>query len=229
MGVIMGKVNNDNSTEKLSGILIIADRPLVLDALSRVIDTEKDMKVSGKAADADGVLEAVKLSKPDLVIIDMVLSAAVDLIHILKDIFPNLPTVFLSSDNDPVSAVCVLRAGASGFIARKEDVQNTIDAIRRTLNGEVWVSGEMMPGVLRKYLETGTEEKKLRAILTKRELEIFELIGAGLSTEKIAKQLFISQRTVESHRDHIKKKLNIEDIVSLHKIAFQWVQKEIEM
>jgi len=218
-----------DSSEKISRLLIVGNCPLIVDALSRAIDVESDLSVCGVAEDVDLAVEAIKVLEPDMMIVDMALPMT-DVLGLIKNVStmsPDLATLVLSLCDRPMQAANALRAGAKGVIIKKEKIQKVLEAIREVLKGQPWISEEMMPDVFQNFIAIEKVGAEARKALTKRELEIFEMIGRGLSTEKIAKQLFVSQRTVESHRDHIKKKLNIEDMISLHKMAFQLVQSEL--
>ena len=133
----------------------------------------------------------------------------------------------LATRSDSAQATQVLRAGAKGYIAKRQDAETIIDAIRHVLTGKIWVNKDFMPNLLDRYFGKERTHANIRDLLTKRELQIFEMIGKGVTTREIADRLFISQRTVESHRDHIKVKLKVDDIFKLHQMAFEWVQQDI--
>lgn len=223
------EMTTSNTETKCSRILIVDDHPLICDALSRAINLESDMVVCGQANDTETAYQSVKEHSPDLVMVDLSMPelSGLDLIRRLKSEYPDLPTLVLSIHDQGTHATRAMRAGAKGYIMKKEKIETILQAVRHVLEGKIWVSEQIMPQVLDGCLGVESDRLGIKQRLSKRELEVFELIAKGVSTEEIAEKLFISKRTVNSHRDHIKNKLKIQDVVKLHQVAFQWAHDEL--
>lgn len=208
-------------------ILIVDDHPILRKGLSMVINQEPDLMVIGEAEDAQTGLEMIESLTPDLVIVDLSLPG-VDGIELIKSIklrYRDLPALVVSMHDESLFAERALRAGARGYIMKQEAVENMLIAIRRVLNGEIFVSDK----VATKMLETliSGDAKTVRSpldLLSNRELTVFRLIGQGFKTSQIADRLHLSVKTIESYRSHIKEKLKIDTGTDLMKYAIQWIQ-----
>jgi DNA-binding NarL/FixJ family response regulator len=208
-------------------ILIVDDHPILRKGLSMVINQEPDLMVIGEAEDAQTGLEMIESLMPDLVIVDLSLPG-VDGIELIKSIklrYRDLPALVVSMHDESLFAERALRAGARGYIMKQEAVENMLIAIRRVLNGEIFVSDK----VATKMLETliSGDAKTVRSpldLLSNRELTVFRLIGQGFKTSQIADRLHLSVKTIESYRSHIKEKLKIDTGTDLMKYAIQWIQ-----
>ena len=219
----------DKAKAKPSRVLIADEFPLMCEALADKVDATEDLISCGRADDADGVTSAVEELQPDALVLSLHLpgDAGFELIRKIRLTHPDLPMLVLATRSDPTQATQALRAGAKGYISKREDAETIIDAIRHVLTGKLWVNKDFMPNLLDRYFGKELTHANIRNLLTKRELQIFEMIGKGVTTREIADQLFISQRTVESHRDHIKVKLKVDDVFKLHQMAFEWTHEEI--
>jgi len=208
-------------------LLIVDDHPILRKGLSMVINQEPDLMVIGEAEDAQTGLEMIESLMPDLVIVDLSLPG-VDGIELIKSIklrHRDLPALVVSMHDESLFAERALRAGARGYIMKQEAVENMLIAIRRVLNGEIFVSDK----VATKMLETliSGDAKTVRSpldLLSNRELTVFRLIGQGFKTSQIADRLHLSVKTIESYRSHIKEKLKIDTGTDLMKYAIQWIQ-----
>ncbi len=205
-------------------IVIIDDHPIVRDGLSRLINHEPELEVCGAAASAGDGLDLVARLKPDLTIIDLSLGGRPG-IELIKDIvvrFPGLLVLVLSMRDEKLYAQRCIRAGARGYIMKVEATEKVLSAIRRILSGERYVSESVAAGLLQQLARSG---KPLVGspveTLSDRELEIFKMIGQGMSVRKIADALFLSAKTVEAHREHIKQKLNVTSSSELLRYAVQ--------
>jgi len=209
-------------------VAIIDDHPLVREAIIRAIDGEADLEVCGSAATVDDALRLLQRQKVDIILVDLSLrhSSGFVLLEILKRDYPNLASIVLSMHEETTHAVKAIKKGARGYIMKKESLETIINAIRHVLSGKIWLKEELLQQALSDSADTSSDPQSIPTLLTPRELEIFEMIGNGIPVEKIAKKLFISKRTVQSHRDHIKVKLNIPRISGLHHAAFQWVKEK---
>ncbi len=209
-------------------VFIVDDHPVVRQGLAQMINQETDLTVCGEAEDAPHALEGIASLQPDLVLIDLSLkgSSGLELIKALRASYATLPMLVVSMHDESLYVERVLRAGARGYIMKHEATDTMLLAIRRVLRGEIYVSDKMMTRILGKLVldapEPGTSSLER---LSNRELEVFRLIGEGHSTRHIAEALHVSIKTVESHRAHIKEKLQLQDTVDLVRHAVQWVDR----
>lgn len=206
-------------------IFVVDDHPVVRKGLAQLIAQEADIEVCGGAEGETEALQQIKTLLPDLVVVDISLKEGhgIDLIVQLKATLPNVKTLVWSMFDEKLFAERALRAGAMGYINKQHSIEKAIDAIRQVLNGELYVSPEMTGLLLRRVGEgEGLDEDPLRR-LTNRELEVFELIGKGITTRQIGRMLGISQKTAETHREKIKTKLGLKNSSELARRAVQWV------
>jgi len=208
-------------------ILIVEDHPIVRRGFASLINHEPDLLVCGDAEDVHGALEAIDRCQPDLVLIDIFLkdSSGIDLIKTLQERCKGLPVLVVSMHEESLYADRVIRAGAMGYVMKREAEQTIVTAIRRILEGRVYLSDRMQERVLLSYSGRRTEAARspLEA-LSDRELEIFERLGHGQSIRKIAEDLHLSVKTVDAHRAHIKEKLALESSTEVLQHAVRWVQ-----
>ncbi len=210
-------------------ILIVDDHPIMRSGLIRLIEDEDDLCVCGEAEGVQDALEAIEKTNPSLILLDISLREG-NGIELTKDIairWPAIPVLVLSMHDESFYAERLLRAGARGYITKAEASTKVIEGIRDVLDGGVYVSEKMASRMLSK-LVGGTSEANVFPIdrLSDREFEVFEMIGQGTQTRKIAEDLHLSIKTIEAHREHIKKKLDLGSATELLKYAVQWVQLE---
>jgi DNA-binding NarL/FixJ family response regulator len=206
-------------------IFIVDDHPLLRQGIRGMLELTKDLEVCGDAESAQEALIGIEAQQPNLVIVDLSLKGSNGL-NLIKDLqirYPNLLVLVLSMHNEYFYAERALRAGARGYIAKEEATQKLVEGIRRILAGEVYLSDSMSSKLIGKMVG-GNSTGPLEETLSDRELEVFELIGAGLGTRQISERLHVSIKTVESHREHIKQKLKLESAPELVKHAVDWVQ-----
>ncbi len=208
-------------------IMIVDDHPILRKGLAMVINEEPDLTVSAEAQDAATALDMMETHRPDLVIVDLSLPGidGIELIKTLKVRYRDLPALVVSMHDESIFAERALRAGARGYIMKQEAVEKVLVAIRKVLNGEIFVSDK----ITTKMLETlvSRDEKPVSSpldLLSNRELTVFRLIGQGFKTSQIAEELHLSVKTIESYRSHIKEKLKLDTGTDLMKYAIQWVQ-----
>lgn len=184
---------------------------------------EGDMVVTGMAETADQAIELIKKSEPDIVITDLSLSGrpGLELIKDIRTSWPALAILVLSIHDEELWAERVLRAGAQGYVMKSHATEKVMEAIRRILAGGLWLSDNMntaLLGRLTHHRQALPAEMPL-STLSDRELEVFQMIGLGLSVKEIAQQLFLSSKTVEVHREHIKEKLGMRSSAELLRYA----------
>jgi DNA-binding NarL/FixJ family response regulator len=210
-------------------ILIVDDHPIARQGLRLLIESAVDLTVCGEAADADAAMDAVVTLKPDLAIVDLSLHGkpGLELIKDIKARQEDLPMLVLSMHDERLYAERALRAGARGYIMKEEATDKIIQAIRRILAGEIYVSDTIAARVLRQLAHGGNQPLKSSLdLLSDRELEVFQLIGQGKPMREIARILHLSTKTIEAHREHVKEKLNMASSNELLRFAIQTVMDE---
>ena len=211
--------------EKKARILIVDDHPVVRYGLTQLIQDEPDLAVCGEAADAGKALELVQTLKPDLVLIDISLKGAggMELIKAIKTQNKWVKMLVHSMHDESLFAERALHAGALGYVNKEEAQDKIIEAIRQVLRGHIYLSGRMTERMMQRVMTgKGKIEESPISSLSDRELEVFELIGKGLSTREIADKLHLSVKTVETYRDHIKTKLGLDNNTELIRQAILW-------
>jgi DNA-binding NarL/FixJ family response regulator len=210
-------------------ILIVDDHPLVRSGLRLLIDCEPDLTVCGEAANADEALRLLDAQKPDLLIVDLSLkeSSGLELIKRIKARNADVKMLVSSMFEESLYAERVLSAGALGYVHKQEGQERVIEAIRCVLSGRVWLSTAMSDRMLRKMTAAPAPPSQSPVhALSDRELEVFEQIGRGRATKDIARQLHLSIKTVETHREKIKAKLGLRSASELSRAAVQWVLEQ---
>jgi DNA-binding NarL/FixJ family response regulator len=224
---LTSKVHGQEVTKKR--VLVVDDHPIVRQGLSLMINREPDLVVCGEAEEAMGAMHVLASSHPDVMIVDISLSGpdGIDLLKNIRISHPTLPVLILSMHDERVYAERALRAGANGYIMKQEATENVLVALRRLLNGEIYVSTRIANQMLKHYITgSGTLQNSSIADLSDRELEVFRLIGEGHGTRQIAEELHISIKTVESYQAHIKEKLSLRSARELMQRAIQWNMDE---
>jgi DNA-binding NarL/FixJ family response regulator len=217
------------SPQNETRIAIIDDHAIVREGLARLIRHDIELAVCGLFEGSTNVLESVAAFQPEMVIVEIALNT-IDGIALIKSIrtqFPQMPILVLSLQEECFYAERALRAGASGYIMKRETSHGLMCAISSVLKGNLYLSQKMSALVLTKYLNGRTKTKDAgspQTSLSNRELEIFELIGQGHRTRTIAESLQLSTKTVETHRAHIMEKLNLRNSIELLQRAMQWTE-----
>jgi len=194
-----------------------------------LINQEVDIKVSTEASNAAEALAIIQESRPDAVIIDVSLqgTSGLDLTKSIRETWPELPILVLSMHDEALYAERALRAGARGYVMKQEAADTVIHAIRTVLNGDIYLSRSLSAKVLRDLVDgVHPSDNDLYGIerLSDRELEVFELIGRGYATRRIAETLNLSVKTIETHRAHIKQKLKLKNATELVHRAYHWIE-----
>ncbi|MDP2605309.1 MAG: response regulator transcription factor [Deltaproteobacteria bacterium] len=208
----------DQTRQAKKAIFIVDDHPVLRRGLAALIESEPDLAVCGQASTCQAALQGIRESKADLVIVDLGLEGCdgLDLVKDIKVRHPKTPALVLSMHDESLYAERALRAGARGYVTKQQLDDTVLIAVRRLLNGEMYMSEKMEARFAKKFLGDRTLEKDSPlAVLTDRELAVFRLIGQGRSTRQIAQSLHLSIKTIESHRGHIKQKLMIESSAEL--------------
>lgn len=207
-------------------ILIVDDHPIVRDGLIRLIHEEQDFTVCGQAEDAYQALKAISESRPDIAIVDITLKSSdgIDLMKSIRSQYPKLPVLILSMHDETLYAERALRAGAQGYIMKQEASEKLMEAVHEILSGRIYCSDKISRRVMRKFARSNADIKDSPIdSLSDRELQVFRLIGCGYRTSEIAKKLYLSVKTIETYRTHIKEKLNLANSAELLRYAILWV------
>jgi DNA-binding NarL/FixJ family response regulator len=214
--------------DKLVGktkIYIIDDHPIMVEGLKELINVERDMRVVGSSDDWHVALQEVQKIHPDLIILDVTLKDAngIEVLKNLKIHVPQIKVLMLSMHDESLYAMRSLKAGAQGYIMKQEAVDKILGAIRQVIAGEVYLSDTMSKRTMFQLLgRGGTRSGSPLEDLSDRELEVFTLIGQGCTTRQISEKLHLSIKTVETHRAHIKEKLNLKNSTELVQHAIHW-------
>ncbi len=213
-------------TRELSKILIVDDHPLVRAGLRQLISDEPDFKVCGEAANVHEAVSMARETRPDLAIVDISLAdgSGLDLIKRIHAIASAVRILVASMYDESIFAERAIRAGAMGYINKQEAAENVIEAVRQILDGKFYLSPQLTDHLVRQGIAGASAKSQNSVIgtLSDRELGVFEFIGRGLSTAQIAAKLKLSVKTIETHRAHIKKKLNLQSASELTMRAVQW-------
>lgn len=206
-------------------ILIVDDHPSVRDGLSLRITLHADLEVCGEADSEDEAFTLVKQSSPDLVLIDISLKNGngIELLKRIRAYDPAIKMLVVSGFQDSLYAERACRAGALGYLNKQESNEKLIEAIRTVLAGERFLNPAISRRLINQALGSSDKTKSPFENLTNRELEIFRMIGEGLTSGAIAERLFLSPYTIDTHRENIKRKLDISNAAELSRAAVQWL------
>jgi DNA-binding NarL/FixJ family response regulator len=204
---------------------VVDDHPLFRHGLVQLLNSEAAFDVIGEASSAPEALTIVRRLRPSMVIVDLGLKgpSGLELTKSLRVEFPNMPVLVLSMHDEPTYAVRSLRAGASGYVTKEEALASVLVAVREVISGRTYLSPGMASEVISNVVLSKTRPgSTLTDQLTDRELEILERIGRGEEVKSIAEVLHLSPKTVETHRAHIKEKLNLKNAREVARFAVQW-------
>jgi DNA-binding NarL/FixJ family response regulator len=214
-----------NFMKKKAKIVLVDDHPLVREWLANLINQQPDLEISGDADSAPKAMQVIGALQPDLAIVDISMEggSGLELIKDLKVTCPKVVVIVLSMHDEALYAERALRAGARGYIMKREATKRVLDAIRSVLEGKLYMSDKMAVAMAEKFVdgrppaEGSTVEK-----LSDRELEVFQLLGRGYNTRQIADELRVSFKTVQSFCARIKEKLNFSNAAELLREAVRW-------
>jgi DNA-binding NarL/FixJ family response regulator len=208
-------------------VVVIDDHPMIRRGLTGLINEEPNLSVCGQAGTSREALELIAALKPNLAIIDISLDErdGIELIKEVRALHPETQLLVLSMHDEAIYAERALRAGASGYVMKAEAAGTVMAAIRRVLSGKIYISEKITEQLLERVTSRRKDVRTLASpveLLSDRELQIFRLLGDGARVREIASQLFISIKTVESHRVNIKEKLNVQTSAQLLRYAIQY-------
>lgn len=207
---------------KTVSILIADDHQMFIDGLKALLKREKNIQVIGEVSNGDEALEFIRKQQPDLLITDISMPgmSGVELTRKVKQNYPDIKVLVLSMYNDREIVSEILMSEAEGYILKNTGRQELMNAIHRITDNSTYYSNEVLNIMMTRLKKQKTIEKNT-ALLTPREIEIVKLIMEELSSEEIADKLFISKRTVDTHRKNIIQKTNTRTLVGLLKFAME--------
>ena len=208
-------------------ILLVDDHPILNEGLAQRINSEPDLMVCGQARDVPTGLAKIETLTPDCAIVDIALGGGTNGIELIKDIkvrWPHLPVLVLSMHDEALYAERSLHAGAKGYVMKQEEPEVLLRAIRQVLRGQVYLSAKVKDAVVNRLggVVPGDGRPAVEDQLSDRELEVFQFVGNGYATHEIADRLHLSIKTVASHRENLKKKLQLKTSEELARFAIQW-------
>ena len=212
--------------EKKHEVLIVDDHPLFRKGVVQLLNDEPDIEVRAQVGTSMEALSAIRQNHIDLAVIDISLEGGPDGIELTKSIRaerPRLPILILSMHDETLYAERALRAGARGYVMKREALDQFITAVRTVLRGEIFISPSMSNRMVYDHIHGGDYSRSPVDRLSDRELEILQLIGKGHDVRNIATGLNLSTKTVEAHRAHIKEKLNLANAREVVRFATNWL------
>ncbi len=216
--------------EKKKKIVVVDDHPIIRQGFAQLIHQEEDLLFAGEAGDAIEALQVIGKVEPDLVIVDISLTgtSGIELTKSILSLYPKMLILVVSMYDESLYVERALRAGAKGYLMKQEATQKIILALRKILNGEIYVSEQMRDDLVHKLIN-GTHAPAATVSpesLSDREFEVLQLVAQGHSTRQIAGELHVSIKTVESHYANIKNKLNLKNSHELIQYAVKWCFSE---
>ena len=218
--------NTNNITTKK--ILLVDDHQIVIDGIRSLLEDHKNLEVIGTANNGKEALQQIELLQPDIVMmdIDMPIMNGILAAQKSKQDFPATKIIILSLHYESVIIRKMMESGVDGYLLKNADSSEMINAIQMVANGKKYFSAEVTMSLLSKKNEQSesnlpTNSSEKLALISEREIEVLKRIAEGYSSKEIAEELFISHRTVETHRTNIMKKLEIKKLAKLIKFALQ--------
>jgi DNA-binding NarL/FixJ family response regulator len=212
-----------------TNVLLVDDHPLVREWLATLINQQADLQVCGEADSAPKALQLIGQAKPGIAIVDISMEggSGIELIKNIKASYPEVMVIVLSMHDESLYAERALRAGARGYIMKRDSTKGVLQAIRCVLGGQLYVSDKMAKLLAEKFVEGRPKAAgSVVESLSDRELEVFQLLGRGYGTRRIAEELHISIKTVQAFFARIKEKLKLSSSTELLSAAVRWHDSE---
>jgi len=209
-------------------VLIVDDHPIVREGLDRLLSRQEDLVVCGQAEDASQALSLLETARPDLAIVDISLASGngLDLVRQMRAKNTEIRILVSSMHDETLYAERALRAGARGYINKQQATDKIVEALRRILDGRIYLSDRMTDRLLSRVADTSEQKKISVDRLSNRELQVLERIGNGLGTAEIATRMNLSVKTVETYRQRIRQKLSLKNGAALASFASRWVLED---
>ena len=208
-----------------SRIFLVDDHPLVREGLANLINGQNDLFVCGEAEDSAGAITGIAKTRPDVALVDISLKneSGLELVKNLESQFPLVALIVLSMHDEALYAERALRAGALGYVMKRESTKSVLASIRRVMEGGVYVSERVVNSMARRFSSSpkGVESSPVEC-LSDRELEIFRLLGQGRTTAQIAEDLHLSLKTVQAYCARAKEKFGVGSLGELLRAAIRW-------
>ena len=218
-------MNSTIAAARKRGIFIVDDHPLVREGLTNLINGQGDLIVVGEAEDSAGAITGIAKTRPNVALIDISLKneSGLELVKNLESQFPLVALIVLSMHDEALYAERALRAGARGYVMKRESTKSVLASIRRVLEGGVYVSERVVNSMARRFSSSskGAESSPVER-LSDRELEIFRLLGQGRTTAQIAEDLHLSLKTVQAYCARAKEKFGVSSLGELLRAAIRW-------
>lgn len=211
-----------------SKILVADDHPLVREWLTKLINAEPDLEVCGQASNAREALGLAAAHSPRIAVVDISLegSSGIELIKDIRALHPQVSALILSMHDETLYAERAMRAGAAGYIMKREATSKVLDALRAILAGGFYYSNAINASIAQKIVQGNTRPPTPVETLSDRELEVFRLLGQGMNTRQISEQMYVSFKTVHTYCARIKDKLNLASINELVFQAIRWQEDQ---
>jgi DNA-binding NarL/FixJ family response regulator len=208
-------------------IAIVDDHPFVREGLKQLLAGQSDFTVAAEASCMEDARRAITQQQPDVAVVDLALGAddGIDLVRWIRQEYPDVRVLVLSMQDEALYAERLLRLGVSGYVMKNVAGTDFLSALRKVARGQRHLSsamGERLLSQVARGRAPGVSEDPVSG-LTERELEVFRLIGEGVSTREISQRLDLSMKTVDAHRRHMREKLNLRSTSELIRYATQWV------
>ncbi|HEY5345388.1 MAG TPA: response regulator transcription factor [Verrucomicrobiae bacterium] len=209
-------------------ILLVDDHPLVREWLANLINEEADFEVCGQAGNAREAIDLIGKLSPRMAVVDISLDggSGLELIKDIKAQHPKVNTIVLSMHDETLYAERAMRAGASGYIMKREATGKVLDALRAVLAGGLFFSNAVNAQLAQKLVQGSGDKSTVVEALSDRELEVFQLLGRGFNTRQISEQMNVSFKTVQAYCARIKEKLNLANINELIFHAVRWHESQ---
>ncbi|MBB6429002.1 response regulator transcription factor [Algisphaera agarilytica] len=223
-------LSDASTTQATARIVVVDDHPIVRRGLIELINDVPEFDVVGEAPDVSTALDVLSEVRPDLALIDLSLGDGhgLELIKQIRAAELNIKMLVVSMMDEALYADRVLRAGASGYLRKEQATENIITAIRQVLDNKIYLSPSATARVLNRVATNESPAQSPVSTLSDRELEVFELLGDGLSSRDIAARLHLSVKTVETYREKIKTKLSLKNGSELTRHAIHWAMRKGE-
>lgn len=214
------------SCVKRARVLVVDDHPAICDAMEFYLSRTEDLELVGTAKTILEAMRAIEQSLPDAVVVDLTLGDqnGLDLLERIRDRHPGLATIAWTAHQDLHYAERALRAGARGFVTKNEPGNAIVRAIRTALTGQICLNDTLSQVLLQRVAARGSQQAMIEPEdLSNRELEVFRLIGQGKKTREIAKLMHVSMNTVQTYRERIRRKFDLEDTTDVVHFATTWL------
>jgi len=208
-------------------VMIVDDHPIIREGLAQFLAREPDIEICGGTDNAADALRQIEDLRPHLVVVDITLkdSHGLGLIADVHSRYKGVRTLVWSMFDEKAFAERALRAGAMGYVNKREPIEKVVEAVRMVLRGEISLSPQMTVALIRRIGAGEPLEEDPVRTLTNRQMQVFTMIGNGMTTKQIARKLNLSPKTVEAHRENIKEKLNLANAAELSCRAIRWVME----